>query len=62
MRWKEQDPFRKAGAGREGLRTGDQYVVLQIVTPRADTASARAFYERMARELPFHPRSRMKTG
>ncbi len=54
--------LRLKGRGLPGRPAGDQYVVLQIATPRADTAAARSFYERMARELPFDPRSKMKTG
>ena len=54
--------LRLKGRGLPGHPVGDQYVVLQIVTPRADTEAARSFYERMARELPFQPRSKMKSG
>ena len=54
--------LRLKGRGLPGSPPGDQYVVLQIATPRADTAAARSFYERMARELPFDPRSGMKAG
>ena len=39
-----------------GAVAGDQYVVLQIVTPPADTPAKKAFYEGMARDLPFNPR------
>ena len=42
-----------------GEVSGDQFVVLQIVTPPADTAAKKAFYEGMARELPFNPRSQL---
>ncbi len=51
--------LRLKGRGLPGDPPGDQYVVLQIVTPPADTAAARAFYERMAREVPFDPRAGM---
>ncbi len=54
--------LRLKGRGLPGSPAGDQYVVLQIATPRADTAAARSFYERMARELPFDPRSKLKVG
>lgn len=37
-------------------QAGDQYVVLQIMTPPASTESQRALYEKMAQELPFDPR------
>lgn len=35
---------------------GDQYVLLQIVTPPALTDNERALYEKMAQEMPFDPR------
>jgi len=38
-------------------RKGDQYVVLKIVTPPANSNTARAFYQRMAQEMPFNPRA-----
>ena len=42
--------------GLPGKPPGDQYLVLHIETPPADTEAARALYQRMARELPFDPR------
>ena len=42
-----------------GKAAGDQIVVVQIATPPADTAAARALYERMAQELPFNPREHL---
>lgn len=38
---------------------GDQFVVLQIVTPPADTPASRALYEQMAREMAFDPRAHL---
>jgi curved DNA-binding protein len=38
---------------------GDQFVVLQIVAPPADTEAKRALYEQMAREMPFNPRTHL---
>jgi curved DNA-binding protein len=35
---------------------GDQYALLQIVTPPAKTDEQKAFYEKMAKEMPFDPR------
>lgn len=52
--------LRLKGRGLGGKTPGDQYVVLQIVTPAADTGAAREFYQRMAREMPFNPRARME--
>ena len=40
-------------------KPGDQYVVLQIVTPLANTPEAKAFYKKMADELPMNPRSHL---
>jgi curved DNA-binding protein len=48
--------LRLRGRGRPGSTPGDQYVVLNVVVPPADTPQARAFYEQMRRELPFDPR------
>lgn len=39
---------------------GDQYVLLQIVTPPAKTDGQRALYEKMAQEMPFNPRERLE--
>jgi len=52
--------LRLKDRGLPGRHPGDLYVVLQIVTPKADTAEARAFYERMAREMPYDPRAHMR--
>ncbi len=52
--------LRLKGRGLGSANPGDQYIVLQILTPPATTAAARETYERMARELPFNPRSHME--
>jgi len=49
--------LRLRGRGLPGEPPGDQYVVLQIVLPPADTARARELYEALRRELPFDPRA-----
>jgi len=49
--------LRLKDRGLPGSTPGDQYVVLKIVTPAARTDEARAFYERMAAELPMNPRA-----
>ena len=49
--------MRLRGRGLPGEPAGDQYVVLQIVLPPADTPRARELYETLARELPFDPRA-----
>ncbi len=43
--------------GFPGKPGGDLYIVLQVVTPKADTQKAIAFYHKMAQELPFNPRA-----
>ncbi len=49
--------LRLKGRGFPGKPTaGDQYALLQIVTPPAKTDAQRAFYEKMAQEMPFDPR------
>jgi len=38
-------------------QAGDQYVILQILTPPAKTEAQRALYEQMAKEFSFNPRA-----
>ncbi|WP_029936198.1 DnaJ C-terminal domain-containing protein [Thiomicrospira pelophila] len=40
-----------------GKTPGDQYVVVQIYTPAAQTEDAKAFYQQMAEKMPFNPRT-----
>ncbi len=42
--------------GLPGNPPGDQYVVLKIETPPADSDTARDFYRRMEQQLKFNPR------
>jgi curved DNA-binding protein len=49
--------LRLKGRGLPAATPGDQYVVIKIVTPPANTPEARAFYEKMQKELPFDPRA-----
>jgi curved DNA-binding protein len=51
--------LRLKGRGLPGPTPGDQYVVLKIVLPPADSPQARELYERMQRELPFDPRAEL---
>ncbi len=53
--------LRLKGRGLPGQPAGDQYAVLQIVTPPAETAKAKHFYEEMARTLPFNPRRHLES-
>lgn len=39
-----------------GQPAGDQFVVLQIVAPPADSPEKKAMYEQMANAMPFNPR------
>lgn len=49
--------LRLKGRGLPGSPTGDQYAVIEIVNPRADSERAKALYRQMAEDLAFDPRS-----
>ena len=49
--------LRLKDRGLPGTPPGDQFTVLDIVTPKADTDRTRALYEQMKREMAFDPRS-----
>lgn len=49
--------LRLRGRGLPGPTPGDQYVLLRVVLPPADTPQARALYEQMQREFAFDPRA-----
>lgn len=52
--------LRLKGRGFPGKpEAGDQYVVLQMMTPPASNASQQALYEKMAEEMPFNPREKL---
>ena len=51
--------LRLKGKGLPGKPPGDQYVVLKIVTPPADTPEAKKLYEEMAKVMPMNPRAAM---
>ena len=51
--------LRLKGRGLPGTPPGDEYVILEIHTPSADTEKAKALYRRMEKELPFDPRARL---
>ena len=52
--------LRLKGRGLPNKSTpGDQYVLLQIVTPPAKTEAEREVYEKMAKEIPFDPRKHL---
>ncbi|MGH8150778.1 MAG: DnaJ C-terminal domain-containing protein, partial [Steroidobacteraceae bacterium] len=49
--------LRLRGRGLPGQPAGDQYVLLEVVVPPADSPAARALYQQMERELTFDPRA-----
>ena len=49
--------LRLRGRGLPGTPAGDQYVEIEIQTPKANTDEARALYERMRQEMAFDPRA-----
>jgi curved DNA-binding protein len=49
--------LRLRGRGVPGAPTGDQIVVIKLVTPAATSAQAKAAYERMRSEFSFDPRA-----
>lgn len=51
--------LRLKGRGLPGSQVGDQYALLQIVTPPAKTDQERGFYEKMAQEMPLDPRTNL---
>jgi curved DNA-binding protein len=51
--------LRLKNRGLPGKIPGDQYIVLKIVTPKPETDSDRALYERMAAAMPMNPRAGM---
>jgi len=54
--------MRLKGRGLPGPTVGDQYVVLKLVQPLADTPRAKEIYEQMHRDLPFDPRKEWEAG
>ncbi|HWJ33852.1 MAG TPA: DnaJ C-terminal domain-containing protein [Steroidobacteraceae bacterium] len=49
--------LRLRGRGFPGVPNGDQFVVVKLVTPAAETPQAKEAYERMRREFNFNPRA-----
>lgn len=48
--------LRLKGRGLPGKPDGDQYLVLSIETPAAESDEAKAIYKKMAEAMPFNPR------
>ena len=57
---KSRQKMRLKGRGLPGKQAGDQIVVLQIMTPPADTPEAKQLYQQMAEELNFNPRETLE--
>ena len=51
--------LKERGLPVAGESPGDQFVVLQIMAPPADTEQRKALYEKMARDMPFNPRTHL---
>jgi curved DNA-binding protein len=49
--------LRLRGRGFPGAPGGDQFVIIKLVTPAAQSPQAKEAYERMKRELDFDPRA-----
>jgi len=49
--------LRLKGRGLPGKDKGDQYVILQIMTPEANTDELKALYEKMSELTQFNPRA-----
>ncbi|MCB1774433.1 MAG: DnaJ domain-containing protein [Gammaproteobacteria bacterium] len=47
------------GLAAAGKTPGDQFVTLQIATPKAETEAHKALYRQMAEAMPFNPRSHL---
>jgi len=52
--------MRLKGRGLPSKEAGDQFVVLQIMTPPADSDAATKLYQQMAEELNFNPREELE--
>jgi curved DNA-binding protein len=57
---KSGQKMRLKGRGLPGKVAGDQFVILQIMTPPANSTNAVRLYERMAEELTFNPRENLE--
>lgn len=51
--------LRLKGRGMPATTPGDQYVELQIMTPKATTEADKELYQRMAEIMAFNPREKM---
>ncbi|HAT8179645.1 TPA: DnaJ domain-containing protein [Legionella pneumophila] len=51
--------LRIKNRGLPGSTPGNQYVLLKIITPPAQTEEAKALYKKMAEVMPYNPRQTM---
>lgn len=50
--------MRLKGKGlSSSTKSGDQYIILSVYTPKAETKEQKQLYEKMAKIMPFNPRS-----
>lgn len=59
---KSGSKLRLQGRGLPGGIQGDQYIILQIMTPVPQNDTQRELYRTMAREMPFNPRAQKGYG
>ncbi len=52
--------LRLKGKGMPGKKTGDQYIILKVVTPKAKTEADKSIYLKMKEAMPFNPRASME--
>ncbi len=52
--------MRLKGRGLPGKEPGDEFVVLQIMVPPADSDKAKKLYQQMAEEMAFNPRDSLE--
>jgi curved DNA-binding protein len=51
--------LRLKGRGLPGKTASDQFILLKVVLPPANTETAKKLYQQMAETMPFNPRSHM---
>lgn len=54
-----EQKMRLKGRGLPGNPPGDQFVILQIYTPPAQSEKAKALYQEMAAVMPYNPRQKI---
>lgn len=59
---KSGQKMRLKGRGLPGNDAGDQFVILQVMTPAADSDVAKQLYQQMEEELNFNPREALENA